>query len=171
MQPIKIREFVPEDVAEERTALLPAFLKIWNALENLKYLSHTLMPFAPELVQAWLENHKLKGGRYFCALDEQDNILGVMVVKEDPVEGFEIYGLGVLPEKKGQGIGRMLVEQAAVAAESHGFKDIKALVFADNTAMLCLLLTSGYTPVSMEHRKRSDGADAVWLKRFIGITR
>ena len=94
-----------------------------------------------------------------------------MVIKEDPVEGFEIYGLGVLPEQKGQGVGRMLVEHAAVVSERDGFKDINALVFADNTTMLCLLLTSGYTPVSMEHHKRSDGADAVWLKRSICITR
>ena len=171
MPPILVREFVPEDEAEEKLALLPVFLKIWNAPENLKYLSHTLIPFASEQVQAWLENHKQLGGRYFCALDEQDSILGVMVVKEDPLEGFEIYGLGLLPEHKGRGIGRMLVEQAAVVAESHGFRDVKALVFADNTAMLCLLLTSGYTPVSMEHHKRSDGAYALWLKRSIGITR
>ena len=171
MKPVKVREFVPEDEAEDRKALFPAFLKIWNAPENLKYLSQTLIPFTPELVQVWLESHKQQGGRYFCALDEQNSILGVMVVKEDPVEGFEIYGLGVLPEQKGHGVGRMLVEHAAFAAEGNGYRDVKALVFADNTAMLCLLLTSGYTPVSMEHNKRSDGADAVWLKRFIGITR
>ncbi len=171
MQPVKVREFVPEDKSDEKMALLPVFLKIWNAPENLKYLSQTLIPVTPELVQAWLENHKQQGGRYFCALDEHNNILGVMVVKEDSVEGFEIYGLGVLPEQKGQGVGRMLVEHAAVAAEGHGYKDIKALVFADNVAMLCLLLNSGYTPASMEHHKRSDGADAVWLKRCIGITR
>lgn len=167
MQPIRVREWVPEDVAEDRAALLPVFLKIWNAPENFKYLSQTLIPFAPEQVQVWLENHKQQGGRYFCALDGQDNILGVLVVKDDPVEGFKIYGLGVLPEQKGRGVGRALVEHASIVAKERGFKDIKGLVFADNTAMLCLLLTSGYRPVSMEHCKRSDGADAVWLKRFI----
>ena len=171
MPSVKVREFIPEDKAEDRKALLPVFLKIWNAPENLKFLSQTLMPFAPELVQAWLENHKGQGGRYFCALDEQSNILGVMVVKENSVEGFEIYGLGVLPENKGNGIGRKLVEHAAVTAEDRGFKDINALVFADNTAMLCLLLTSDYIPVGMEYHKRSDGVDAVCLRKLIGITR
>ncbi len=134
---------MPEDKIEDKAALLPVFLKIWNAPENLKYLSQTLIPFAPELVQVWLENHKKQGGRYFCALDEKNSILGVMVVKENLVEGFEIYGLGVLPEHKGNGVGRILVEHAAVIAADRGFKDINALVFADNTAMLCLLLTSG----------------------------
>ena len=168
---MRIREFIPEDRTEDKEALLPVFLKIWNAPENLKFLSTTLIPFEPEVVQVWLENHKEQGGRYFCALDEHNNILGVMVIKENPLEGFEIYGLGVLPEKKGNGVGRKLVEHAAVTAEKRGFKDLNALVFADNTAMLCLLLNSGYIPVNMEYHKRSDGADAVRLKKHIGITR
>ena len=171
MQSVKIKEFIPEDRIEDKKTLLSVFLKIWNAPENLKFLSPTLLPFAPELVQAWLENHKDQGGRYFCALDEQSNIVGVMVIKENPVEGLEIYGLGVLPEQKGNGVGRKLVEHAAAHAENTGFKDINALVFADNTAMLCLLLTSGYIPVAMEYYKRSDGVDAVRLQKFIGITR
>ena len=69
MKPDIIREFVPGDEIEEKKTLLPVFLKIWNAPENLKYLSQTLIPFAPKLVQVWLENHKQQGGRYFCALD------------------------------------------------------------------------------------------------------
>jgi len=162
---------VPEDEIEDKSSLLPVFLKIWNAPENLLYLSQTQIPFASEVVQAWLENHKKQGGRYFCAVDERGNILGVMVVKESPVEGFEIYGLGVLPEHKGNGVGRMLVEHAAIAAQDHGFSDINALVFADNAAMLCLLLTSGYKPVSMEPHKRSDGTDAVRLKKYFGTIR
>ena len=164
---MRIREFIPEDRTDDKDTLLPVFLKIWNAPENLKFLSTTLIPFEPELVQVWLGNHKDQGGRYFCGLDEHGNILGVMVVKVNPLDGFEIYGLGVLPEQKGNGVGRKLVEHAAVTAENLGFKDIKALVFADNTVMLCLLLTSGYIPVAMEHHKRSDGADAVHLKKML----
>lgn len=171
MKQVIVREFMPEDQAEDKAALLPIFLKIWNAPDNLKYLSQSLLTFSSETVQAWLEDHKDHGGRYFCALDEQNNILGVMVVKENRIEGFEIYGLGVLPEQKGQGVGRMLVEHATAVAESEGFKNIRALVFADNTAMLCLLLTCGYAPVSMEHHKRADGADAVWLTLCIDIIR
>lgn len=165
MLSMRIRELIPEDRIEDKKMLLPVFLQIWNASENLKFLSPTLIPFAPELVQIWLENHKAQGGRYFGALDEKNNILGVMVVKENPIEGFEIYGLGVLPEKKGNGVGRILLEHASVTAENRGFKAISTLVFADNTAMLCLLLKSGYVPVAMEYHKRSDGADAVRLMK------
>lgn len=168
MQSVKIKEFIPEERAEDIETLLPVFLEIWNTPENLKFLSPTLVRFAPELVQLWFENHKSQGGRYFCALDEQSDIVGIMVIKENPLEGFEIYGLGVLPKQKGKGIGRKLVEHAAVIAENRGFKDINALVFADNTTMLCLLLTSDYIPVAMEYHKRSDGVDAVRLRKYIG---
>ncbi|NBI53219.1 GNAT family N-acetyltransferase [Photobacterium alginatilyticum] len=169
MLTLKIREFAPEDSIEDKGALLPVFLSIWNAPENLKYLSSTLIPFESEQVEGWFDNHKALGGRYFCALDEQDNILGVMVVKVNTKEGFELYGLGVLPAHKGNGVGIQLVEHAARVARGLGFHDIKALVFADNTGMLCLLLKSGYISVGMEYHKRSDGADAVTLcKRLSG---
>jgi len=36
-----------------------------------------------------------------------------------------------------------------------------------NTIMLCLLLTSGDTPVAMEYPKRSDGADSVHLRKIL----
>ncbi|WP_370257850.1 GNAT family N-acetyltransferase [Marinobacter nauticus] len=164
MSAVRISEFVPQDNVEEKKALLPVFLNIWNTPDNLKYLSQTLIPLATETVQTWFEEHRHQGGRYFCALDERNSIVGVMVVKENPVTGFEIYGLGVLPERKGEGIGRMLVKHAAIIANADGFTDIKALVFTDNKVMLCLLISLGYTPISIDHHIRSDGADAVWLQ-------
>ena len=167
MQSIRIKEFVPEDSIEDKHALLPVFLEIWNAPENLKYLSFTLKPFEQELAEFWLDNHKAQGGRYFCALNEHDEILGVLVAKVNSLEGFEIYGVGVLPKHKGKGIGRELITHAVHLAESTGFKDIYALVFADNSVMLRLLLSLGFIPVRMEYHKRSDGADALLLKRYL----
>ena len=167
MQSIEIKELVPEDNLDAKMALLPAFLNIWNAAENLKYLSTTLIPVEQELVQTWLENHKHQGGKYFCAQDAQGKILGIMVIKVTPSEGFEIYGLGVLPQYKNNGIGRKLTQHAINIAESHGYKSLTVLVFADNTPMLCLLLKLGFIPVSMDYNKRSDGADSVYLRKYI----
>ena len=83
------------------------------------------------------------------------------------LDGFEIYGVGVRPKLKGKGIGRKLIEHAIHVAESLGFKDLNAMVFADNAVMLCLLLTIGFIPTGMEYHKRSDGADAVHLKKYL----
>jgi len=167
MQTPSIKEFIPEDRVGDKNALLPAFLAIWNAPENLKYLSFTLKPFEPEIVSFWLDNHKEQGGRYFCALNNDDEILGISVIKVNPVDGFEIYGIGVRPEMKKHGIGSELIKHAIGVAEDIGFKLVDALVFADNAAMLRLLLSLGFIPSGMEYHKRSDGADVVHLKRYI----
>ena len=167
MQTFSIKEFIPEDRVDDKKALLPAFLEIWNAPENLKYLSFTLKPFEPETVSFWLDNHKEQGGRYFCALNNSNEILGITVIKVSPIDGFEIYGIGVRPELKRHGIGSELITHAIGVAEKLGFKDIVALVFADNPAMLRLLLSLGFIPSGMEYHKRSDGADIVHLKRYL----
>lgn len=62
LQTISIKEFIPEDRVGDKDALLSAFLEIWNAPDNLKFLSLTLKPFEPEIVNYWLENHKELGG-------------------------------------------------------------------------------------------------------------
>jgi ribosomal protein S18 acetylase RimI-like enzyme len=167
MQTFSIKEFIPEDRVDDKKALLPAFLEIWNAPENLKYLSFTLKPFEPEIVGFWLDNHKEQGGRYFCALNNNNEILGISVVKVSPIDGFEIYGIGVKPELKEHGIGSELIKHAIGVAENVGFKLVDALVFADNAAMLRLLLSLGFIPTGMEYHKRSDGADIVHLKRYL----
>jgi len=167
MKPIHIKELAPQERPEEKNRLLPVFLEIWNAPENLKYLSPTLLPFESDVVLLWLENHKEQGGRYFCALNDLGRILGVLVVKVNPLVGFEIYGVGVLPHRKGEGIGRRLVEHAVQVATLLHFKALRALVFADNAAMLCLLLTSGFVPTGMHYHMRADGADAVAFTKYV----
>ena len=167
MHSIRIKELVPQDRDEDKQALLPVFLEIWNAPENLKYLSFTLKPFEAKLIAFWLDNHKAQGGRYFCALNEHEEILGILVAKASSIEGFEIYAVGVLPTQKGKGIGRELIAHAVHLAESSGFKDITALVFADNVAMLRLLLSFAFIPVGMEYHKRADGADMLLLKKYL----
>lgn len=170
MQTVTIKEFIPEDKAGDKTALLPAFLEIWNTPENLKSLSFTQKPFDPEVVGFWLDNHKSQGGRYFCAVNKNDEILGVMVIKCDQIAGFEIYGIGIRPEFKRHGFGSKLVNHAICIAEKNRFSCIETLVFADNAPMLHLLLSLGFIPANIEHHRRSDGADAVRLKKYLQLS-
>ena len=164
---MNIREFIPEDSADDKNAVFPAFLEIWNAPENLKYLSFTLKLFDQETVNIWLDNHKEQGVRYFGAVNKVGRILGIAVIKVNPIVGFEIYGVGVRPEFKRQGIGGKLIEHTICTASKLSYKAIDAVVFADNTAMLRLLLSLNFIPIGMDYHKRSDGADTVHLKRYL----
>lgn len=164
---MNIRESIPEDNAEDKSALLPAFLEIWNASENLKYLSFTQKPFDKDIVSAWLDNHKEQGGRYFCIVSKNAEILGIMITKENPIDGFEIYGIGVNPAFKHQDIGRKLIEHAINTAIDLKYKAIDSLVFADNVPMLRLLLSLSFIPVSMDYHKRSDCADTILLRKYM----
>ena len=167
MKNLTVREFFPADNAHDKDALLPAFLEIWNEVESLKYLSFTLKSFDQEVVRIWIENHKEPGGRYFCAVNEDNKIIGIAVIKVSSVDGFEIYGLGVRPRFKRQGIGRKLMEHTSRLAVELEFKAVDISVFADNRAMLTASLSQGFIPVGMDYNKRADGVDIVHMKKYL----
>ena len=167
MNSVTIREFIPADSADDKNTLLSAFLETWNATENLQYLSFTLKPFGEDTVRTWLGTHKEQGVRYFCAVREEGDILGIVVVKDNPVDGFELYGVGVRPDFQRKGIGRKLIEHVIHLAETLGFKDVGSSVFADNAVMLRLLISFHFVLVGMEYHKRADGADIVHMKLYL----
>jgi len=161
----EILEFVPQTNEQDMNQLLPAFLEIWNDPENLKYLSLTLRPFEEETVRSWFSMHISGGGRYFCAVDTGRNIVEISATRLDPIKGFEVIGVGVLPSRKRQGIGTMLMKHLVQLAKTSGFQSVEVNVLADNVIMLRLLLGLGFIPIRMEHSKRTDGADLVFLRK------
>ncbi len=76
-------------------------------------------------------------------------------------------GIGIRPDSKKQGIGSQLVEYVVNVAGECGFQAVDASVFADNTAMLRLLLKLNFIPVNMSYNRRADGADIVRMKKFL----
>ena len=65
------------------------------------------------------------------------------------------------------GIGELLIECALDVARSKGFKAVDVAVFADNKRMLRLVLKLDFIPIRMQHHMRADGADVVYLKRYL----
>jgi len=167
MREFEILEFVPETNEEDMNQLLPAFLAIWNDPENFKYLSLTLRPFEEETARSRFSMHISGGGRYFCAVDADRNIVGISATRSDPINGFELTGIGVPPSSKRQGIGTMLMNHLVQVAKTSGFQSVEVNVLADNVIMLRLLLGLGFIPIRMEHSKRADGADLVWLRKTL----
>lgn len=162
-----IRELVTQDNQDDFNLLLPSYLRIWNDPGNLKYLSFTQKPFEEETVSFWFSNHLSQGGHYYAAIDTGNRVSGVMVVKINPLEGFEIFGIGVLPDSKGKGIGTRLLNHAVSVATTQGFKAIDILVFVDNFPMLRLLLSMSFIPVRIDYNRRADGTDMLALKKYL----
>lgn len=89
------------------------------------------------------------------------------MVKINPIEGFEILGLGVRPESKQQGVGTKLLQQVLMVAVENSFKAVEAEVFADNIAMLRLLLSMSFLPVGIAYNRRWDGSDTLNMKKIL----
>ena len=163
----KIVELIPQNNKEDYDLILPAFLKIWNDPENHRFLSFTLQPFTEEMANFWFRNHLDQGGRYFAVIDEEKTILGLLVIKINQIETFEIMGLAVRPEFKNKGIGSSLIKHTIDLANKMNFRAVDAGLFVDNTAMMRILLSYKFMPTSLKHHARADGTDLLYMKRYL----
>jgi len=164
MAQIKIIQFIPEQNEKDFNLLLPAYLKIWNAPENHKHLNHGKHLVDMETVSKWLHNHISKNISYYCAVDEQDYIMGLSIIQEHPVIGLRSLGIAVRPEAKHQGIGSQLIEHLVSYLRQQDYSSAEVPIFADNVRALRLLLKHGFIPARMEYHKRYDGTDLVYMK-------
>jgi ribosomal protein S18 acetylase RimI-like enzyme len=164
---VMIREFIPEKDAEDLALLLPAFLRIWNAKENLKFVCLTLRPFDEVQARGMFNRHLAGGIRYFGAVDAKGEIRGILVTRTNPCEGFEFANLGIQPEFKRKGIGRALIKHALHLAEQDNFRAVEGKVFADDIPMLRLALDLGFLPIRMEYGRRADGGHIVHMKKCL----
>ena len=164
---IIIREYIPEKNPKDRDDLLAAFMQIWNHPDNLKYLSYTHKPFVEGTFRKFFSNHVEIGVHYYAACNKNKDKCGIAVVGANPVEGFEIIGLGVQADLKGKGVGTELLKYILKVAADSDFKAIDAIVFADNIAMLRLMLSMGFIPANMGYNLRADGADTVRMRKSL----
>jgi ribosomal protein S18 acetylase RimI-like enzyme len=163
-----IREFVPQDSQADFDRLLPAYLALWNAPGNLPFLVYTLKPLEERRLRFEFMHHLMLGERYFAAMDGE-RIVGLSVLKARPAERFELAGVAVHPAEQGRGIGRQLVEHAAIIARWDGFDAMEASVFADNGRMLRLLGRQRFTVTAATPQARADGIELVRLCKSIDV--
>jgi ribosomal protein S18 acetylase RimI-like enzyme len=163
-----LRELVPGESDDDARIFVEAFLAIWNHPENLPFLSFTGRSFDEAQVRGWCREHMSSGVRYFAELLEQETAVGILASRANPLEGYELFSLGVSPGAKRRGIGRRLVRHAIDIAKEAHFLAADADVFANNAPMLCLLLQEGFLPVRIDHHRGPRGEDLVHLKRLLG---
>jgi len=167
MTKVEIREFIPATYEDDLNILVPAYLTIWNHPGNLEYLSFTGQPFTEEQVLRFCREHLKKGVRYFGACAPNGEVIGIIITRADPIEGFEFLGLGVAPHEKGKGVGLKLVRHGVKVALNGGYMAADGQVFATNAPMLRLLLGEGFLPVRMEYHRGPQGEDLVFLKKYL----
>lgn len=162
-----IRQLIPQTTQADFNLLLPAYLEMANSTEALKFLSYTGLPFTETQVTGWFKTHLDNNVNYFAACVEGDRIEGIVTIKADPITGFELLGLIVQKARRGKGIGRDLVRHILDVAQQQGYRAVNVSVFADNLAMLRLVIGLRFIPVNITHHARFDGADVVELKCFL----
>ena len=144
-----------------------AYLLLFNDAENLPFLSVTGIPFKRETVEAWLRGADVSGVEYHVAAGEDGCIHAIMVVREDPVEAFEVLGLVVEKGYRRMGLGTRLLDIAAQRAKEKGYRAISTAVFVGNKKMLLLAISEDFKPYEIDCHAKWDGEDIVRLKRYL----
>ena len=150
----------------EKDRYISAQISIWNNPENLPYRSFTGKIFNEGMVRNWIYNlNEHSEMKYYTAIEEE-KIIGIIVLKSDNINGFEICGIGVEPKWKRKQIGSRLIETAIEKAKQEEFKSIETLVFCDNRPMLMLTVKYGFQPFRIDTGMRYDGMNIVTLKKI-----
>lgn len=97
------------------------------------------------------------GGVHLVAVDASGAVVGWCDVQRAPFEGFRHtgrLGMGLLPEARGKGLGRRLMQAAIHAARERGMERIELEVFASNTRAIRLYESAGFVHEGVKRRAR-----------------
>nr|CRH05669.1 Protein of unknown function [Candidatus Magnetococcus massalia] len=167
---MEIIHWLPKEQPERGEAIHATYMAIWNAPENLRFLSRTGKPFTEAQVWLWLEQHDSQGGAFIYAWDaSKQEVIGVAISMLDAMHGASLLGIGVLPTHRNQGVGQGLIDATLIHATKKEFHQLEAEVFCDNPEMLRLLLKLNFTPVEMRYHQRYDGTDSLRLIHPLSI--
>ena len=147
--------------------LVPAYMATWNHPDNLRFLSFTGRRFEEAQLRDWCRRHIVAGVRYFSAFEGGQHVIGILLTRENPLEGFELFSVGLLPEQQRRGVGASLVIHGLGIASSERFGAVDVQVYAINAPMLCLLLNKGRVPVPIEYHCGPRGEDLIHLKKYL----
>jgi [ribosomal protein S18]-alanine N-acetyltransferase len=97
---------------------------------------------------------------------EDETLAGFALARYLPKE-CEILSLGVLPERRREGVGTALLNSVCVDASLRSAESIVLEVAVDNTAALALYAARGFLPVGRRpnyYRRTRNSADALILR-------
>jgi [ribosomal protein S18]-alanine N-acetyltransferase len=110
-------------------------------------------------------------GHFLLVLEEEGRVVGSIGLRPTSADGVLSLGMWVLPERRGHGGGRMLIEAALAARPAHVHK-IELEVFPDNAAAIALYRANGFEEEGLrrDHYRRMDGSlhSALIMARLFG---
>jgi RimJ/RimL family protein N-acetyltransferase len=109
-------------------------------------------------IRSVLEN----GGVQILAVTTDDDVVGWCDINRSDRAGWQhsgVLGMGLLPEYRGQGLGRQLAERAISDARAKGIERIELEVFASNANAIRLYEQLGFAHEGIKRKARKlDGA-------------
>jgi ribosomal-protein-alanine N-acetyltransferase len=118
-------------------------------------------PFSSHWSRAQYEE-ELGSGRGLFAVLEDGGIRGYFVLRKVPPEA-QLVDIAVRPQDRGRGLGRALLEEAAVAARSWGCAKLTLEVSAANEPALRLYRKAGFEIVGRRPKFYNDRSDAILM--------
>lgn len=113
----------------------------------------------------------LKEGHIIFVLEDGAEFVGGIGVHPTSAKGVSDLGMSILPEYRGEGWGRQLVDVAIEAACAEGIRKIELEVFPDNGRAIALYANSGFEIEGLrrDHYLRLDGSlrSALIMARFL----
>jgi ribosomal protein S18 acetylase RimI-like enzyme len=161
-----IRLIQPLDSQSDFDKLVDSLYGFLDDKESLKFLSYSLIRFDRETIEKLTEHHKENGIDYIVY--EKDKVFsGVLSIKRNQFQGFELFLLVVDKDKQKSGIGQSLINECIDLAQREKYKCIDTLVFSDNKDMLRLLIKNDFRPIDIQHHARADGMNLMKLRKYI----
>jgi ribosomal protein S18 acetylase RimI-like enzyme len=161
-----LRLIKPLESKSDFNKLTDSFLKILDNNETFKLMSYSLIKFERETIENFTRKHKENGIDYIIYEDE-NLFKGILSIKRNPFQGFELFSLAVDKDIRKRGVGQSLINECTKIALHENFKSIETFVFSDNKNMLRLLLKNDYRIIEIHNQARADGMDVIKLKKYL----
>jgi len=161
-----IRLIQPLDNKSDFVKLTESLFKYLDNNDSFKFLSYSLIKFDKETIEQRTEKHKENGIDYIV-FEQNEIFTGILAVKRNKFQGFELFLLVVDKDNQKTGVGQSLINECIKTALNENYYCIDSLVFADNKNMLRLLIKNDFRPIDIQHHARADGMDLVKLRKYI----
>jgi ribosomal protein S18 acetylase RimI-like enzyme len=161
-----IRRIQPLENIADFNKLTACFERILHEISSFRFLSYSLIVPHKDSIENMTKKHKENGIEYIVH-EQDEQFTGIMAVKRNPSQGFELFLLAVDTHVRQRGIGQSLIEECLVMAKEGGYHCIDTFVFSDNKNMLRLLIKNDYLPVGIQYHQRADGMDLLKLSKYL----